>query len=163
MKLIKRSIICICLGVAIWSCQNQSKEQAPAQSISFTKEGEAQLLEKDSDSIIVILDIEFAISEYETQTGLMYRDSMAKNQGMLFIFDDVRLRSFYMKNTRIPLDIIYLSENLEIVSFQKNARPLDTKSLPSDAPAKYVLEISGGLADEWGLKIGDRLQYQGLK
>ena len=113
----------------------------------------------DSDSIIKTIDIEIADNEYETQTGLMYRNELKRNHGMLFMFPDVDFRSFYMKNTRISLDIIYIDESKTIVSFQKNAKPFDETSLPSDAPAKYVLEINGGLSDAWKLTIGDTVEF----
>lgn len=131
--------------------------------VSFKKESILQLKEADTDSIIRTLDIEIADNEYETQTGLMYRTTLGINQGMLFIFPDVSYRSFYMKNTKIPLDIIYIAEDKTIVSFQKNAKPLDESSLPSKAPAKYVLEINGGLSDEWQLEVGDQIAFQFIK
>lgn len=136
--------------------QNTSNDKV---EVSFKKEGVLHLKESDSDSIIKTLDIEFAQDEYETQTGLMYRTQLGTNQGMLFIFPNVQMRSFYMKNTKIPLDIIYIDEKLQIVSFQKNAKPFDETSLPSEAPAKYVLEINAGLSDEWQLKNGDKIEF----
>ena len=84
---------------------------------------------------------------------------MQNNQGMLFVFDDVSERSFYMKNTKIPLDLIFINDNNTIVSFQKNAKPLDESSLPSNAPAKYVLEVNAGLVDTWKLSVGDSISY----
>jgi uncharacterized membrane protein (UPF0127 family) len=81
---------------------------------------------------------------------------------MLFIFPDEDFRSFYMKNTKIPLDIIYIDEAKSIVSIQKNAKPFNETSLPSDVPAKYVLEVNGGLSDEWQLEVGDRIDYKEL-
>lgn len=130
--------------------------------VSFNKEGVLNLKKAGSDSIIKTIDIEIADNEYETQTGLMYRTKLETNHGMLFIFPNVQLRSFYMKNTNIPLDIIYIDENRTIVSFQKNTKPFDETSLPSEAPAKYVLEINGGLSDEWQLKVGDRITFKVL-
>ena len=127
--------------------------------VSFKKEGVLKIKKADSDSIIKTLDIEIADNEYETQTGLMYRTQLETNHGMLFIFPDVQMRSFYMKNTKIPLDIIYIDEDKTIVSVQKNAKPFDETSLPSDAPAKYVLEINGGLFDEWQLAVGDWIAF----
>jgi uncharacterized membrane protein (UPF0127 family) len=64
-----------------------------------------------------------------------------------------------MKNTKIPLDIIYINADKKIVSIQKNAKPLDETSLPSEAPAKYVLEINAGLSDQWNLQSGDKIDY----
>jgi uncharacterized membrane protein (UPF0127 family) len=64
-----------------------------------------------------------------------------------------------MKNTKIPLDIIYINADKKIVSIQKNAKPFDETSLPSEAPAKYVLEINAGLSDKWNLESGDNMDY----
>ncbi len=141
-------------------CQD-NKSEKPVQSveISFTKEGELHLIKKDTDSIIQTLDIEIADDEYKTQTGLMYRESMEDHQAMLFIFPDAQIRSFYMKNTALALDIIYIDENKKIVSFQKNAKPYDATSLPSGFPTQYVLEINAGLSDQWGLEVNDRIEW----
>ncbi len=131
--------------------------------IKFKKEGELRLLKASNDSLVATLDIEIADDDYQTQTGLMYRKSMAANHGMLFIFSDTDYRSFYMKNTEIPLDIIYISEDRTIVSIQKNAKPMDETSLPSEGPAKYVLEVNAGLSDEWQLIKGDKIEFTVLK
>jgi uncharacterized membrane protein (UPF0127 family) len=130
--------------------------------VRFKKEGVLNIKKSNSDSIIKTLAIEIAESDYEIQTGLMYRTKLEINQGMLFIFPDEDFRSFYMKNTKIPLDIIYINESESIISIQKNAKPFDERALPSDAPAKYVLEINGGLSEVWQLKVGDRISFEEL-
>ena len=84
---------------------------------------------------------------------------MEKNQGMFFIFSDESPRSFYMKNTQFPLDIIFVNSNYKIVSFQENAKPFNESSLPSRYPSKYVLELNAGLVNEWGIKVGDSISY----
>lgn len=145
------------ISISNISCKEDKKTVKPVD-ITFKKEGELTILKNASDSIIVSLDIEIADNAYETQTGMMYRNSMASNQGMLFVFEDVTERFFYMKNTKIPLDIIYIN-NDKIVSFQKNAQPFNEASLPSNVPAKYVLEVNAGLADSWGLHVGDSISY----
>jgi uncharacterized membrane protein (UPF0127 family) len=142
------------------SCKEDRKTSEVNQiEVTFTKEGELQLKKAITDSLITSLDIEIADDEYTTQTGLMYRSSMANNQGMLFVFPDTDFRSFYMKNTEIPLDIIFIAEDRTIVSIQKNAQPMSELPLPSNAPAKYVLEVNAGLSDEWGLNQGDNIQF----
>lgn len=128
--------------------------------ITFTKEGELSIFKGTTDSVLTQLNIEIADSDYETQTGLMYRETMAENHGMLFIFPDEAMRSFYMKNTKIPLDIIYINSELRISSIQKDAKPLDESGLPSNAPAKYVLEVNAGLAVEWDLQQGDKIVFK---
>ncbi|HBC03176.1 MAG TPA: hypothetical protein DC015_03020, partial [Aequorivita sp.] len=75
------------------------------------------------------------------------------------VFNDMQRRSFYMKNTKIPLDIIYLNAEKEIVSIQKNAKPFDETSLPSEAASQYVLEVNAGLAEAWQLATGDRIRF----
>ena len=149
----------IAFGLIILSSCKEEKTTTSKDkvSISFKKEGTLKLIKLDS--VIKILDIEIADNDYETQTGLMYRTKLETNHGMLFIFPDVDFRSFYMKNTKIPLDIIYIDENKTIVSIQKNAKPFDETSLPSEAPAKYVLEINGGLSDIWQIDVGDSVSF----
>lgn len=148
------------LLLLFFNCKNEKKDTSNDKiEVSFKKEGILNLKKANTDSIIKTLDIEFAEDEYETQTGLMYRNKLGTNQGMLFIFPNTQMRSFYMKNTKIPLDIIYIGDKLQIVSFQKNAKPFDETSLPSEAPAKYVLEINAGLSDEWQLEIGDKIDF----
>lgn len=156
----KRFTFLLILGTSflnLYSCK-EDKKVIKQTEVSFKKEAELSIF-KVSDSTEVILDIEIADTDYETQTGLMYRDSMLKNQGMLFVFEDVTKRYFYMKNTKIPLDIIYIDANKTIVSFQKNAKPFDESSLPSKVPAKYVLEVNAGLVDAWGISVGDTISY----
>lgn len=105
------------------------------------------------------LNIEIADTDFDIQTGLMYRNSMKDTQAMLFVFEDEQERFFYMKNTKIPLDLIYINANKQVVSFQKNAKPFDESSLPSGTPAKYVLEVNAGLVDEWNLAVKDSIVF----
>ncbi|WP_299889975.1 DUF192 domain-containing protein [uncultured Lacinutrix sp.] len=145
-------------AICFTACKNEPKTIKQAE-VSFIKEGELTLYKSTSDSIIAKLNIEVAKTSFEIETGLMYRDSMKENQGMLFVFDDIRERNFYMKNTRIPLDLIFLDHNKTVVSFQENAQPLDESSLPSNALAQFVLEVNAGLAEKWLLEVGDRMEY----
>lgn len=156
-NLLKFTSVCL-ISIAILSCKKEQKVVKPIE-VSFNNEGKLTLYKSTSDSIIAKLDIEIADTAYDVETGLMYRSSMEDNQGMLFVFPTMRQRSFYMKNTQIPLDLIFLNNDNFIVSFQENAKPLDESSLPSQVPAQYVLEINAGLAEKWLLEIGDRMEY----
>ena len=127
-----------------------------SQDIDFTHDGDLSIFK--NDSLIKTIQVEFAKNDMERSLGLMYRSQMDELQGMWFIFPEEAPRSFYMKNTEIPLDIIYLNKDKKVVSIAKNARPYDETSLPSEAPAMYVLEINGGLADKWGIEKGDRME-----
>lgn len=146
------------ISVNTISCKKESK-QVKQVEITFKKEGDLVIFKSSSDSTQIHLDIEIADNEYETQTGLMYRTSMQSNQGMLFIFENSEKRFFYMKNTKIPLDLIFADEHKKIVSFQKNAKPYNESSLPSNVPAKYVLEINAGLVEKWNIQVGDSLSF----
>ena len=155
----KSSVIIMVVALLLFSCKEESKKTIATQSIDFTHEGDLSIFLNSSDTVKTKFNIEFAETDYETQTGLMYRKGMDSNQGMLFIFPDERVHSFYMKNTEFPLDIIYIKEDLRIASFQENAQPLNETGLTSQVPIKYVLEINGGLAQELGLSIGDSISF----
>ena len=152
-------IITFCT-VLFYSCkENKRQSISITKEITFKKEGELFLKKATTDSVFKTLDIEIAETEYETQTGLMYRHMMESHQAMLFIFKKEQPRSFFMKNTEFPLDIIYINKKKEIVRIQKNAKPFDNKSLPSSLPVLYVLEINGGLSDSWGINLGDSIEW----
>ena len=142
------------------ACEKDSeKESIETDPIVFKKEGELSI-SKPSGEVYRELDIEIADNDFERQTGLMYRESMADNQAMLFIFPNAAPRAFYMKNTIIPLDIIYFGSDSTAVSFQENAKPMDVTPLPSGEPAQFVLEVNAGLVEEWGIEIGDRIDFE---
>lgn len=106
-------------------------------------------------------DVELAESAIQQARGLMLRKSLGENKGMLFIFGNEGIHSFWMKNTFIPLDMIWINQNKEVVFIKENAQPCSENfSCPSINPnknAKYVLEINGGMAEKIGLKIGDKI------
>jgi len=114
---------------------------------------------------VVLKGQRFAVELAETQEkqalGLMFRDRLPDDRGMLFIFPSEGLRRFWMKNTRIPLDIMYFGADLKLVSVAENVQPCRTPrcpSYPSEGPARYVLELNAGKAEELGLQPGDPLE-----
>ncbi|MGB5667288.1 MAG: DUF192 domain-containing protein [Maribacter sp.] len=162
MKSLKQYAIFFIGFLILQSCKVDSKKVIKTDPITFTKEGSLSIYKAETDSILVNLEIEIAESDYETETGLMYRKSMADNQGMLFIFPEVAMHSFYMKNTEFALDIVFINEKLKIASFQENAQPYSEIGLSSKVPVKYVLEINAGLAEKWLLEVGDRIEFKKL-
>ena len=104
-------------------------------------------------------DVELALSNAQRSMGLMYRAELAPNHGMLFIFGDVRPRSFWMRNCLISLDIIYLNPDGSIINIVANAEPGTDTGRKSEGPAKAVLEIPGGRAAELGLMPGDTVRH----
>ncbi|MCX6169023.1 MAG: DUF192 domain-containing protein [Ignavibacteriales bacterium] len=128
-------------------------------AFSFLKEGELLFTNSKGDNITKV-DIEIADDDEQRATGLMYRDKMDENQGMLFLFDSEVQQAFWMKNTILPLDIIYVNAKMEIVSIQKNAEPFSEKSLPSIKPAQYVVEVNAGYCERHGIKDGDKIAWR---
>lgn len=142
------------------SC-TQAPKKIKEAPIGFKKEAQLKILDQREETLVTY-DIEFADTPYKRQTGLMYRTEMASHQGMLFIFEDSALRSFYMKNTPIALDLIFLNETLEIVHIHENSIPNDPSSIPSLVPAKYVLELVAGQSKEYQLAKGMKIKYTKL-
>ena len=126
----------------------------------FQKEGELAFVSSESGQPIQKIDIEKADNDMERQFGLMFRKSMQDTQGMLFLFDESEPQNFWMKNTLIPLDIMFVDENLKITTIHENTKPLSEKGLPSDGNAKYVVEVNGGFAKKYGVKVGDKISWQ---
>ncbi len=107
--------------------------------------------------------VEIANTPYKQEIGLMNRESLEKNKGMLFIFGAEDKYKFWMKNTLIPLDIIWIDQNNKIIFIQKNAQPCKTEQcgiFGPDENAKYVLEINGGLAEEVGIDVGEDIEIR---
>lgn len=128
--------------------------------IEFTKEGELSFFEKQNNEIITTIDIEIAEDDYERTLGLMYRYSMSDSVGMLFIMDGEVPQSFWMKDTYISLDIMYLNKDFEIVKIQKYTEPLSEQSIPSIEKSKYVIEVIGGFCDKKNVNEGDIVEYE---
>lgn len=129
--------------------------------------GVTSVLSKNSNSMQVQINqttynLEVATTPSQQATGLMYRTEMASNQGMLFIFDSAQVRAFYMKNTLIPLDIIFLDQNKSVLNIAKNVPPCqqvvqDQSDCPlyySQGAAKYVIELNAGQTDKINLQPG---------
>src|SRR5699024_2540540 len=163
MKKIHKIAFPLLLFIVFAGCkQNEQSRHTGLDTgeIRFTKDRTLSFYDASGNELKTI-SIEVAKSPYEQQTRLMYRKSMKENRGMLFVYDRERPRpNFYMKNTYIGLDLVYIDAQKKIVDFNKNAKPLDESLLPSNAPAQYVLEINAGMADKWGLEEGDKVKFQ---
>jgi len=106
--------------------------------------------------------VELAKSQAEIEKGLMNRTKLEKNKGMLFIFKEESIYSFWMKNTLIPLDMIWIDSNQKVVFIKENAEPcksLICMSINPGVKASYVLEINGGLVGEYKIKPGDSVEF----
>jgi len=157
-------------------CKNSKKEKKPTQNTTprqelkevrysfenppkFRQDGELNFIDSTSNEIIFKINIEIVSTDMERALGLMFRPEMDEDKGMLFLMDKEERQSFYMRNTIIPLDIIYVNSKFQIVDIYKNTKILDDSSLPSAAPARYVVEINGGLCDKYNIKVGDSIYF----
>lgn len=100
--------------------------------------------------------VEIAADDPAREKGLMYRDSMPADWGMIFVFPDEAERNFWMKNTRIPLDIVFVDSHGKVVSV-KTMKPYDLSGTSSVEPAMYAIELNAGQAGVSGVKAGDVL------
>lgn len=108
----------------------------------------------------VKLDVEIADTDESRAYGLMFRKHLADNAGMLFVYPQVRNISFWMKNTYIPLDMLFINQNGEIVHIHENAAPLSLKAISSTQPVKAAIEIGGGKAAALGIAQGDLVSHR---
>ncbi len=114
---------------------------------------------KPNGETVKTIDIEIAEGETERNLGLMYRRSLPEDSGMLFIMDRNEEQSFWMKNTYISLDIIYINDKKEIVSITEGTTPLSEAQIPSNADALYVLEVIAGYCQAKGIEVGDKISW----
>lgn len=126
---------------------------------SFEDEGDLSFY-NETDSLLSSIDIEIADNEQEISYGMMNRKSIDENTGMLFILPLETEQSFWMKNTYLSLDVVYINSEFEIVSIQKNTEPLSETQLPSNGPAKYALELKAGYSDAHFIKAGHKVKFQ---
>jgi len=104
-------------------------------------------------------NVEVVDTDATRAKGLMYRQELAPDAGMLFDFLTERQTAFWMQNTFIPLDMVFISADGIVKTIHVNARPMDTTAIPSEVPVRFVLEIPGGRSEEIGLKVGDRFEH----
>jgi uncharacterized membrane protein (UPF0127 family) len=147
-------------GLACGQSDDASSTEADTTAtIPFTKEGELAIIQ-NGDSTVTI-DIEVADSDSARERGMMQRENFPNNRsGMLFPFDEEQPRSFWMSNTPVALDIIFVDADSQIVNIAKYTSPFTNERYRSDKPAQYVLETPAGFADSYGLLEGDRIRWR---
>lgn len=107
--------------------------------------------------------VEVARTTRERERGLMDRRSMPRNQGMLFDFHIEQTVTMWMKNTYLPLDMIFVARNGRVTALQQNAVPMSETIIPSGPPAYAVIELNGGVAQEIGLEVGNLVRHPTFK
>ena len=140
------------------SASGSSTSNAASLDKGFNPESTVEIIKQDNSDPIKV-DVELALNPAEIRQGLMYRKTLPDHGGMLFVMEKNEEQSFWMKNTYVALDIIYINTDKKIVSIAKQAKPLDETPLPSNGIAKYVLEVNAGFADAYGLQAGYQVNF----
>ena len=125
----------------------------------FTPEGNLVFLNSARDTIKHV-EIEIADNDQERMQGMMYRTKMSYDRAMLFIMQYEREQSFWMRNCKLSLDIIYINGNKEIVTIYKHTQPFSDSPIPSFKKAKYVVETTAGFCDKFGVEEGDFIDFE---
>ena len=136
------------------SCANKNQRT----EIPFQKQGTVAIINFFSEEIV--FDVELAEDVWSKAQGLMFRYRLEPHQGMFFIFDFEDYQSFWMKNTYLSLDMIFIDESFQIIDIHENAFPLSEEMIISEHPAKYVLEVLGGTVKRSNIRIGDRAVFE---
>jgi len=126
------------------------------------KKAPAVCIEK-KDGSLVCVSVETARTQSQRQLGLMYRRKLPPDSGMLFFFDHEQKQQFTMKNTYVPLDMIFITSGRRIAGIAENTTPLTEGPYGVDAPSQYVLEVNGGFCREHGISAGDRALFNSLQ
>ncbi len=140
---------------------------APALACASRKEADApvpqpRVLVETSGGQRLAVDVEIARTEPERRKGLMDRKSLGENAGMLFIFDETSVHSFWMKNTLIPLDMIFVDDDGRIAGIVERAEPLTLAERTVGKPSRYVLEVNGGWCRAHGVRADDQVRFENV-
>ena len=154
-------------AIQVWSSMNciEMNEKIGLFSCSDVNDIQSQNLETQNLFIItetseIVVKVEIADEPQERNSGLMFRESLDHNSGMFFVFEREDRLSFWMKNTLIPLDMLFIDENFEIVEIKEFVPPCledPCPNFPSNKPARYVLEVNGGFVEKNNIKVSDKI------
>ena len=163
-RLVKLSIISLMLFalIIIYIVYINFKQQTVVDNIQTVENIQQVCFKQANMPINKCFSVEIAQTAAEREKGLMFREELNNEKGMLFIFPQSEKYGFWMKNTLIPLDIIWIDENKTIVDIKENAMPCKVKKCEvyyPDKEALYVLEINAGLAKEKNLSVGDKVDF----
>jgi len=146
-------------------CREQTNNDIHTASINqphevrFHKEGELVFINKDGKSIVTV-DVEIPQTLKKIYAGLMFRHTLAENQGMLFEHDKFKARYFWMKNTYIPLDMIFADKTKHIIRISENEAPLSKELIPIPEGTQYTIEVNSGFCHKYGIAAGDRVEIR---
>ncbi len=158
-----RLFLLLSLMMFLAACQDDAPPppdaEPPEELIPFRIDGALEFLREGE--LLLRIDLEIAATDSAKMRGMMQRTSFPDRSGMLFLFDREEPQQFWMGNTPLALDLIFIDADSQIVDFAKYAQPFSAESIPSAVPAQYVLEVPAGFSDTHGLIETDRVSWRG--
>jgi hypothetical protein len=155
---ISGAVIAIVLLIIFMPKKTTNDSTASPIAPMFKKQGECTIANR-VDKSIVSIDIEIADDDSKREVGMMGRPTMEEHQGMLFVFEQEQMASFWMKNCPLSLDMIFINKLGEIVTICRNTTPFSEQAYPATALTLFVLEVNAGFTDKYGIKEGDRMNW----
>ncbi len=149
------SVLILVLGLGA-SCATEDNSDT-VEKPTF-REGTLAFYEPNGDTLKTI-SIEIAASDPERQRGLMRQQSLGYDRGMLFIFDEVNDGGMWMKNTPLPLDIVFVAPDSQVINIVRRTTPFSEENIEPAAPRKFVVEVRAGFADRFGLSDSTRIRW----
>lgn len=147
-------------GPVAASADAPSPEPTPRHHAKAPAESDAAVVITPADGAPARVGVEVVSSPQAVQRGLMYRQYLAADRGMLFLMNEERIHTFWMKNTLIPLDIIFIGRDMTVAGVAADAVPMSTKQVFVDKPSFYVLEVNAGWAKAHGISAGAKVAFE---
>ena len=149
----------LCTALLMAGCGNKPQSQQKPISSMFQKEGTLTFLDNEGNAVTTI-DLEIADTPQDRETGMMGRPSLGEKNGMLFVFEQEQYLSFWMMNTLISLDMIFIDANSEIITIHRNTTPFSKESYSAEKLGLYVLEVNSGFCDRYGIVVGQKVEWK---
>jgi len=159
-------LLTVMILVGINGCKKIEDKQQISKSVASVQKRQVKTLKnldlRDNETVLLIGDdtliVELAVTPMQRAMGLMFRDSLAENHGMLFVFEEPARHAFWMRNTTIPLSIAFIDENGVILEIQ-DMQPLTEDLHAPQQPVTYALEVNQGWFERHGVQIGDTVKF----
>jgi hypothetical protein len=151
-------LIGVILGLLLAGCGAENDLPTLRTDVEFRSDGTLSFLTLSGDTVTTI-DIEIAETDEARTRGLMGRRSLPAQSGMFFIMDEVDTTGFWMRNTPLPLDILFVAPDSQIINISKRTTPFSEAVIRPDAPKKYVVEVRAGFTDRRGITDGMRVDW----
>ena len=151
------SLLALSLAVGV-GCTSDSSNDPTTDDTGFQTEGALAFYQPNGDTLTTI-DIEIAETDAERRQGLMRRRSITYDRGMLFIFEEVDDSGMWMKNTPLPLDIVFVAPDSQVINIARRTTPFSEKHISPAAPKKFVVEVRAGFANRYNLTDSTRVRW----